>query len=122
MKPFAKSFCARHTIALALVAATVLVTSGCGIPKLRLGEQGPPLPGTFNGNVSYENSACVMSTEFFTDPNLVDLINQGLAGNQELKILAQNIARANNEVMRRRGMWLPFITAGADASLDKYSD
>jgi len=122
MKALAGSFCARRTFVAALVAAAVLATSGCGIPKLRLGEQGPPLPGTFNGNTSYDNSACIMSTEFFTDPNLVDLINQGLAGNQELKILAQDIARANNEVMRRRGMWLPFITAGADASLDKYGD
>jgi len=80
------------------------------------------MPPTFNGNTSADNSSCLMSTEFFEDPNLKGLINQALVGNQELKILAQDIAIANNEVMRRRGAWLPFITFGADASLNKYSD
>lgn len=105
-----------------LVCIALLILPGCGIPQLRSGEPGPQLPGTFNGNTSADNSACVMSTEFFEDPNLRGLINQALVGNQELKILAQDIAKANNEVMKRRGAWLPFVNFGAGASLDKYSD
>lgn len=120
MRHLARS-CASRTI-VAIIVSGALVLSGCGIPKLRLGEPGAPLPTTFNGNTSEENSACIMPIEFFDDPNLRDLINEGLRGNQELKILQQNIFRANNEVIRRRGMWLPFITFGADSSLNKYSD
>jgi hypothetical protein len=31
------------------------------------------------------------------------LINQALVGNQELKILAQNVQIANNEILARQG-------------------
>ena len=41
------------------------------------------------------------------------LIDQALIGNQNLRIMAQNIAIANNEVLRRRGAYLPFVTYGA---------
>ena len=59
--------------------------------------------------------------EFFNDPNLVGLIDQALFGNQQLRILAQDIAIANNEVLRRRGAYLPFVHFGTGASLDKLS-
>ena len=52
---------------------------------------------------------------------LTSLIDQALAGNQNLKILAENIQIANNEVLRRRGAYLPFVTLGAGAGLNKYS-
>jgi NodT family efflux transporter outer membrane factor (OMF) lipoprotein len=99
----------------------LLNLSGCGIPKLRRPEPGAPLPQTFNGETSPENSAQIGVTEFFNDPTLVSLINQALVGNQNLKILAQNIAMANNEILRRRGSYLPFVTYGAGAGVTKYS-
>jgi NodT family efflux transporter outer membrane factor (OMF) lipoprotein len=71
--------------------------------------------------VSADNSAQIGISEFFNDPTLTSLINQGLAGNQNLKILAQNIAIANNEVLRRRGAYLPFVTYGAGAGVEKFS-
>ena len=79
------------------------------------------LPPSFNGQTSPDNSAQIGTAEFFDDPTLTSLINQGLAGNQNLKILAQNIEIANNEVLRRRGAYLPFVTFGGGASLNKYS-
>jgi NodT family efflux transporter outer membrane factor (OMF) lipoprotein len=112
----------KNAIAAAITCGILLVLSGCGIPKLRGPEPGRPLPDSFNGEVSAENSAQIGITEFFNDQTLTDLINQGLAGNQNLKILAQNIAIANNEVLRRRGAYLPFVTYGGPvASLNKYS-
>ena len=82
----------------------------------------PCLPDTFNGATDpNENSSQVPTAEFFNDPNLIGLIDQALFGNQELKILAQDIEIANNEVLRRRGAYLPFLTSGASASLDKLS-
>ena len=47
-----------------------------------------------------ENSACMGVEEFFSDPLLVSYISEGLAGNQELKILAENIRIADAEVLR----------------------
>ena len=68
-----------------------------------------------------ENSAHLMWFEFFEDPFLISLIDQALIGNQELKILSEEIWIANNEVEARRGEYLPFVTLGAGAGIDKAS-
>jgi len=71
--------------------------------------------------VSSDNSAQVSIEEFFNDPILSSLIDQGLAGNQELKILAEDIQIANNEVLKRRGAYLPFVSLGGGAGLERHS-
>jgi outer membrane protein TolC len=41
------------------------------------------------------------------------LIDQALASNREVKILAQDVQIAANEILARRGAYLPFVTFGA---------
>ena len=43
------------------------------------------------------------TAEFFNDPTLTSLIDQALFGNQQLRILAQDIAIANNEIIGGAG-------------------
>ena len=124
MNPLVRTSSTKHkkvAVVMAIAYSILLFIPGCGIPGLRKPEPPAPLPPTFLGENSAENSAQIGTTEFFNDPMLSALINQGLAGNQNLKILAQNIAIANNEVLRRRGSYLPFVTYGAGASVNKYS-
>jgi NodT family efflux transporter outer membrane factor (OMF) lipoprotein len=124
MKTFARSSSTKLlkcAVATALICSVLPALSGCGIPKLCKPEPGPCLPPEYNGVVSGENTSLVSTYEFFNDPNLIGLIDQALMGNQELRILNQDIAIANNEVMKRRGSYLPFITLGGGASLDKLS-
>ncbi|WP_437205975.1 TolC family protein [Planctomicrobium sp. SH664] len=104
-----------------LACGLLLLLTSCSIPQHRLAECGRDLPDTFNGEVSYDNSAQIRIEEFFNDPTLTCLMYEGLAGNQELKILAEEIQIANSEIVRRRGAYLPFVTAGARAGLDKPS-
>jgi len=111
----------KNAVVTALLYSMLLAQPGCGIPKLRKPEPGPCQPDSFNGAVSAENSSFVGTTEFFNDPNLTSLINQALFGNQQLRILAQDIAIANNEVWRRSGSYLPFVNFGAGASLENLS-
>ena len=47
------------------------------------------------------------------------MIEQGLAGNLQLKILAEDIQIANNEILARKGAYLPFVTAGGGPSVTK---
>jgi NodT family efflux transporter outer membrane factor (OMF) lipoprotein len=68
-----------------------------------------------------ENSSQLSWREFFDDPNLTGLIDQALTGNQELKILEQDIKIAYYEVQARRGSYLPFMNWGAGAGLEKPS-
>jgi outer membrane protein, multidrug efflux system len=111
----------KNAVAAAIACSMLLVLPGCGIPKLFGPKPAQPLPQTFNGATSPENSSLVPTSAFFNDPDLIGLIDQALFGNQELRILAQDIAIANNEVLRRRGAYLPFVTFGTGASLEKLS-
>lgn len=105
----------------AVVCLLLLVLPSCQIPKCCCPDPAPPLPSTFNGAATAESSAQLRVEEFFSDSILIGLIHQALAGNQELKILAQDIRIANNEVLLRRGAFLPFLSLRAGAGLDKHS-
>ncbi len=125
--------CTKNTVATAIACGILLAVPGCMIPKLRpptpadamppsfSAPQGFNMPLTFDGETSTENSAQMGAAEFFNDPQLVSLVDQALWGNQQLRILAEDIQIANNEVMRRRGAYLPFISIGTGATLNKFS-
>jgi NodT family efflux transporter outer membrane factor (OMF) lipoprotein len=124
MKAFMRSSNTKHkhnASAIAIACGILLVLPGCAIPKLRPAAAGPCLPETFNGATSSDNSSQVGTIEFFNDPRLASLFDQALAGNQQLRILAEDIQIANNEVLRRKGAYLPFLSLGSGASLNKYS-
>lgn len=110
-----------RVIARAIACSILLVLSSCQIPSLRQAEPGPILPASFIGVTSQENSAELRVDEFFNDPFLVHLICQALAGNQELKILAQDIQIANNEILLRRGAYLPFVSLRGGMGLNRSS-
>ncbi|MFM7108951.1 MAG: TolC family protein [Planctomycetaceae bacterium] len=101
--------------------AVLPALAGCRITKLRQADPQPVVPASFNGAATPDNSVQVGIREFFDDPVLVRYIAQGLAGNQQLKILAEDIRIADNEVLRRRGAYWPFLTFGGGAGLEKPS-
>jgi outer membrane protein, multidrug efflux system len=104
---------------ITITCSILLVLPSCGIPTLRQADPGPDLPGGFKGATRSENSSQVGIKEFFDDPMLTSLIDQALAGNRELKILAQDVQIAGNEILARRGAYLPFVTFGGGAGLNK---
>lgn len=126
----------QHVLARAIFCSMLLVVPSCGIPNLRQADPPPDLPPGFNGPTNSgpdlpaagfneatcpENSAQLRIDEFFNDPMLLCLIDQAMAGNRELKILNEEIQIAGNEVMARRGAYLPFVGYRAFAEVDKPS-
>jgi outer membrane protein, multidrug efflux system len=112
----------RHAIALAIVCSLLLlVLPSCGIPALRHADPAPGMPETFVGETNEETSAQVRIEEFFNDPTLTSLVEQALAGNQELRILAEAVQIASNEILARRGAYLPLMSLLAGVGLDKAS-
>ncbi len=109
----------KRALAIAIFSGVLVGNPGCRIPELCRPDQGKPLPETFNGEMTWDNSACVELHEFFNDPMLTSLVDQALVDNQELKILAQDIRIANNEVLARRGAYFPFVFFGARAGAEK---
>ncbi len=105
-----------------LMSCGLLITAaGCQIPALRGAESGPVLPSDFRGKAEAANSANIGIDEFFSDPTLTQLIHDGFASNQELKIRNQEVQIASNEILSRRGAYLPFVSLGASGGLDKPS-
>ena len=138
--------CVEHKVAIAIVWGTLLLLPACQIPKLSHPYPGPGLPGEFKkatgpdaptalaavvGGLaiasptpesnSTENSAQLGIEQFYNDPVLTHLIHQALDSNRELKILDQEIQIASNEVLARRGAYLPFVGFNPGAGLDKSS-
>jgi len=116
-----------YLIARAIACSMLLlVLPSCGIPNLRPAKPGLDLPANYttayDGAASLENSSQVPIEDFFKDPKLSRLICQALAGgNQELRILNEDILIANNVVLGQSGTYLPFVSLGATAGLEKFS-
>lgn len=68
-----------------------------------------------------DNTARLGYEEYYKDPVLTALIHQALVTNRELKILDQEYLIANNEVLARKGTYLPFVTGGGGIGLEKPS-
>lgn len=106
---------------LAVGIGVLLAMPGCCIPGLQKADSAAPLPCDYNGVATPDSSAVIGWQEFFDDPVLAGLIDQALAGNQELKIINQRVQIANFEIMARRGALFPFVGLRASADLDKPS-
>lgn len=120
--------CSSRAIKASALAGSLLLFPGCNIPKYCCAKPGPVMPDKFDGlpqtideNGSIDSSARLAWFEFFSDQTLTTLISQSLVGNQELKILDQEIRIANAEVQARKGEYLPFVTFGAGAGVEKSS-
>ncbi len=104
-----------------LVAGGLLVLlslSSC-VPSMKLRTEDKAVPDKFAESVDSTNSATIKWNEFFTDPNLIALIDTALRNNQELNIMMQEINIANNEVRARKGEYLPSVNFGAGAGIEK---
>ncbi len=89
------------------------------VPTLTTKEVNKTVPVTYNGSQDSTNTATVSWNKYFTDTNLIALIDTALANNQELNITMQEIEVARNEVQARKGEYLPSIGLQAGTGVDK---
>lgn len=102
------------------LVVVISILQSCSVPMATPKAADAQLPATFE-NVPQDtvNSAQINWQEFFEDPYLTALIDTALANNKELNILLQRISRSQNEIMSRRGEYLPFVNAGAGLEVEK---
>ncbi len=74
------------------------------------------------GSVTVDSAASISWRHFFSDPDLVTLIETALANNQEFNITIQDIEIAANEVKERQAEYLPKVGLGAGASYIRPSE
>lgn len=103
-------------------AIMLVVLPSCGIPPLRPPEPAPVLPPDFLGDTNPENATQLSVEEYYNDPLLLELIEQGLNNNRELKILNEQVNIAANDVWGRSGAYLPFLTYGTENGIFRPSN
>lgn len=117
---------ARRSLALVALAAA-LTTTGCvpALVRTRPMEPDTQTPQRFPGQEAAGAQASAPGfgardwQDVFTSPALRKLIDETLAKNQELNIRIQELVIAQNEVMARRGEYLPKVGAQAGAGVER---
>ncbi|MFT3932447.1 MAG: TolC family protein [Chitinophagaceae bacterium] len=80
------------------------------------------MPDHFVANSTGESMAKINWRQFFTDKNLVTLIDSSLKYNPDLLIAAQRIEMARAQLSMSKGAFLPSVNAVASAAGDRYGD
>ncbi|GAB3927658.1 TolC family protein [Larkinella terrae] len=106
---------------LGVVFAITLLNAACTVPRVVSKTENKNVPASYNDSQDTTNSASTKWRDYFTDPNLAALIDTALYNNQELNITLQEIAISNNEILARKGEYLPFVTVGGGSGVEKVS-
>lgn len=97
----------------------LLVLASCKVPFEVAKTEAKLPPEKFGDSINSANSGKVKWKQYFTDPNLISLIDSALVNNQELNIALQEINIAKAEVKGRKGEYLPFVNLQGGAGFDK---
>jgi multidrug efflux system outer membrane protein len=109
---------ARHHLLFAIFTLMALVMTSC-VPQLKVRNERKALPAQFGSHAESANTADMNWSDFFNDPYLSALIDSALRNNQELNIVVQEMEIARNEVMARKGEYLPSVGIGTGGGVEK---
>jgi NodT family efflux transporter outer membrane factor (OMF) lipoprotein len=106
-----------------IVFLTTLIIFSCVPAKTAIREANKTLPKAYKNQMKDSiNSANVKWKDFFSDTNLVALIDVAIANNQELKMILQRVEMSKNEIKARKGEYLPFVSIIAGAEVEKVGE
>jgi len=91
-----------------LLVLPVFGITSCKIAELPVKSEDKSLPADFGMAGDSISTASVNWRTYFKDPYLVELIDTALRSNQELNMVLREIEISRNEIMARRGEYLPF--------------
>lgn len=80
------------------------------------------LPSSYDGNTDSTTIADLPVSSFFTDPNLLRLIDTAVTANPDVLSALQRVEIANANLRYNRLQLLPVVDAEARAGLDRYGD
>lgn len=102
-----------------IIALATMCYCACKVPEAIKANANLQTPATYNGSQDTISIAATPWKRFFTDQNLVTLIDTALAHNQELLITLQDIEIERSEIRLRKGMLLPSVQYRAGMGVDK---
>ena len=110
----------RNHLGAAVLVVTGLFLGACSTPSVITKKADITLPASYPG--SADTGATVLHSwkNFFTDTNLISLVNTGLTYNQDLQAAMQRLQSAQAEVLLQKGLLLPTVGASVASSLKKF--
>jgi multidrug efflux system outer membrane protein len=93
--------------------------ASCKAPALAPMAENRQVPLSFDTSQDTTNTSSLEWRNFFTDKNLVNLIDTALQNNQELMITLQDISIAKNDIRLRQGQLSPTVDARIGAGVEK---
>lgn len=93
----------------ALILLGFILWSACKVPVITGKQENKTTPSAYQLNSDTTNLANIKWRSYFKDPNLIALLDTALKNNQELNITLQEVEISNNEIMARKGEYLPFL-------------
>lgn len=104
-----------------IIPAVLIIFSlhGCKISNQTVKEVDSDMPESYADSGDSLNIARISWKEYFSDKDLIALIDTALQNNQEMNIFMQEIAQSKNEVRARKGEYLPFVDLRGGAGIEK---
>ena len=96
---------AKHVV----LVICIVWLGACKVPAVSSKLENKSTPAGYNNLQDTSNSASIKWKQYFTDPNLITLIDTALINNQELNIILHEIEMSKNEIMQRKGEYMPFL-------------
>lgn len=101
------------------IAVLALAAAGCKIPAAIQAEPNRAVPASYAGSADSTNMAHTRWRQFFSDPNLRQLIDTALTRNQEVLTTFQELKIAQNEILLRQGALRPTVGARLGLGVEK---
>ena len=102
-----------------LLLLGIVWLGACKVPVITGKQESRSTPSAYMSSKDTTNSASIKWASYFKDPLLVSLIDTALKNNQELNITLQEIEMSKNEIMARKGEYLPFLNFRGGAGPDR---
>lgn len=96
-----------------LLVGSIVWLGACKVPAISSKQENTSVPVGYTSSQDTSNLAKLPWREYFTDPNLIALIDTALQNNQELNMMLQEIEMSKNEIMQRKGEYKPFVNLRA---------
>lgn len=100
-------------------AGFIICLASCKIEQLATKTVNNEVPQYFSKSQDTTLAQTINWKNYFTDTNLVALIDEALKNNQELNIMLHEIEISKNEIMVRKGEYQPFGFLGAGLGVEK---
>jgi NodT family efflux transporter outer membrane factor (OMF) lipoprotein len=108
----------KYTIIINIIFASLILIS-CSAPKLLEVPKMNAIPETYLVESDSNNVAKIAWNQFFTDSNLISLIDTAIHNNLDVLITLQEIEIAKSKIRLTNGKLFPSITGGFSTGVEK---